>query len=262
MDKKKENWAAGDIYEQFMGRWSRVVAVEFLKWLDILPGQMWLDVGCGTGALTQAIKDQQEPDKVIGLDFSLDFVQHASRGNARSYFVNADGSVLPFADRLFDAIVGGLALNFIPQPEKAVTEMRRIVKPDGVVSAYVWDYADKMEFLRYFWDATLELDSGAITFHEGKRFPICQPDVLHNVWQKAGLQNILVEAIDVPTIFDNFEAYWQPFTVGNFPAPKYVSGLNEKQQITLHNHLKSIIPTEEDGSIHLIARVWAIRGYR
>ncbi len=262
MGNDHEHWAAGDAYEQFMGRWSRDVATHFLQWLGVTPQQRWLDVGCGTGALTQAIVSSADPHTVVGLDASLDFVLYANRQTIPARFVVADGSALPLQDAAVDAIVSGLALNFMLQPAQVAAEMVRAVRPGGVVAAYVWDYAGKMEFLRYFWDVAVTLDPSAASQHEGNRFPLCRPEALHQLWQTAGFENIVVEALDVPTVFDSFESYWQPFMLGNFPAPKYAMSLNPAQRDLLQDRLRAAVPVAEDGSIHLIPRVWAIRGDR
>ena len=220
-----EHWAAGDIYEQFMGRWSQEVAARFLMWLNLEPNQRWLDVGCGTGALTRATSTLTDPHMLVGLDPSLSFVQYANQQQNDSLFFVATGNALPVVNETFDAVISGLALNFMPQPQQALSEMRRIAKPGGVVAAYVWDYPGKMEFLRYFWDAALDLDSEVDSLHEGHRFPICQPEPLSQLWHQAGFINVSVEALDIPTLFDSFERYWTSFTLGNFPAPNYVSSL-------------------------------------
>jgi SAM-dependent methyltransferase len=257
-----EHWAAGDAYEQFMGRWSWAVAARFLEWLNFAPGQHWLDVGCGTGALTRAIAAFTQPQAMVGLDPSWDFVQYAKQQTTEASFLVAEGGALAIGSETFDAVISGLALNFIPQPEQAITDMHRVVKPGGVVAAYVWDYAGKMEFLRYFWDAAVALDASAASLHEGKRFPICQSEPLRQLWQGAGFNTISVDALDIRTQFDSFESYWHPFTLGNFPAPQYVLSLDETQRNRFRDRLHTVIPTEDDGSIHLTARVWAVRGYR
>lgn len=255
-----EVWDAGNAYEQFMGHWSAEVASRFLAWLDLNASQTWLDVGCGTGALTRAVIDHANPETVVGLDPSLGFVQYASQQTKLSTFVIADGSALPFADHVFDVVISGLALNFMPQPESALAEMCRITKSGGMVAAYIWDYSGQMEFLRYFWDAAVALDAGAKSLHEGYRFPICQPEPLRQLWQAANLKKVTVDAIDIPTKFVSFDAYWQPFTVGNFPAPNYVMSLDDKRRNKLCDYLLRTLPIAEDGSIHLMARAWAVRG--
>jgi len=257
-----EHWAAGDAYEQFMGRWSRAVAVRFLEWLNRAPDQRWLDIGCGTGALTRAIAAFTQPQRLVGLDPSWAFVRYASQHLPEASFLVTDGSALAMKSEMFDAVISGLSLNFMPRPQQALADMRRVTRPDGVVAAYVWDYAGKMEFLRYFWDAAVELDANAAALHEGRRFPVCQPEPLRQLWQDAGLHTISVEALDIHTLFDDFESYWQPFTLGHFPAPHYVSSLDGRQANRLRDHLRASIPIQENGSIHLIARVWAVRGYR
>lgn len=262
MDTQHEHWAVGDSYEQFMGRWSAGVASRFLEWLNCAPDKRWLDIGSGTGALTRAIALVARPRFIVGLDPSWDFARYAIQRTPDARFVVADGSALAFEGNAFDAVVSGLALNFMAAPEQAVADMHRVVKPGGIVAAYVWDYAGKMEFLRYFWDAAVELDAGAASLHEGVRFPICRPEALRQLWQAAGLHNVTVEAIDIPTVFDSFEHYWQPFTLGNFPAPKFAMALDETGRASLRARLRAIMPTAPDGSIHLIARAWAVTGHR
>ena len=257
-----EQWAAGDTYEQFMGRWSWAVAARFLEWLKPAPGQRWLDVGCGTGALTRAVAAFTQPQANVGLDPSQAFVRYARQHLTEASFFVAEGGALAFGSGAFDAVISGLALNFVPQPERAILDMHRVVRPGGVVAAYVWDYAGKMEFLRYFWDTAVELDANAAALHEGQRFPICRPRPLRQLWQEAGFNHVSVDALDIPTQFDDFESYWQPFTHGNFPAPHYAHSLDEMQCSQLRDRLQAVIPTKDDGSIHLIARVWAVRGYR
>jgi hypothetical protein len=116
--------------------------------------------------------------------------------------------------------------------------------------------------LRYFWDAALELDPHAGALHEGNRFPICQPEPLSQLWQSAGFNEVIVEALDIPTIFPSFDAYWQSFSLGNFPAPNYAMSLDQTHRDQLRERVQSSIPIAQDGTVNLIARVWAVRGSR
>ena len=119
--KPKDSWASGEDYERYVGRWSRLVAHEFLKWLAIPAGSQWLDVGCGTGALSQTILQFAEPAKIKGIDRSEGFVALA-RVNAkdnRVQFDVGDAESLTADSGTFDIAVSGLVLNFIPQPERA-----------------------------------------------------------------------------------------------------------------------------------------------
>lgn len=256
-----EKWSAGDSYENFMGKWSSDVAIRFIEWLGIKPSRYWLDIGCGTGALTRSIVSTAHAKLIIGVDPSLSFTQFATEQTKQATFVVAGGIELPLTKNTFDVVVSGLALNFISHPLNALLDMRRVAKSDGIIAAYVWDYADKMEFLRYFWDSAVELNPDAMKFHEGQRFPLCHPHNLYAMWEQAGFKDIVVEAIDIPTIFDTFEEYWEPFMIGNFPAPNYLKKLNPIQQDKFKQHIRKTLPIEADGSIHLIGRVWAIRGH-
>jgi SAM-dependent methyltransferase len=252
-------WASGEEYEPYVGRWSRLVAVEFLDWLDVAPGRRWLDVGCGTGALTAAILTRCDPDAVIGVDPSEGYVAWAARHvtDSRARFDNGDASHLP--DGPFDAVVSGLVLNFVPEPAAAVRAMTASA-PGGLVAAYVWDYAGRMELMRYFWDAAVALDPKAEPLDEGVRFPICQPDRLALLWRAAGLTDVSVRAIDVPTVFGDFDDYWRPFLGGQAPAPGYCMSLDNDHRAALREDIRTRLPIADDGSISLIAQAWAVRG--
>jgi SAM-dependent methyltransferase len=262
--QRPDVWASGDAYEPYVGRWSRLVAREFLAWLAVAPGRQWLDVGCGTGALTQTILAQANPAAVTGIDPSEGFLGFA-RGRVtdpRAEFKVADAQALPAQDASFDAVVSGLVLNFVPKPERAAAEMVRVAKPKGVVAAYVWDYAGEMQMMRRFWDAAVALDPAAQRLDEGVRFPLCGPEPLAQLFGAAGLRDVAVQAIDVPTVFRDFDDYWTPFLGGQAPAPGYNMSLTEERRALLRDRLRTSLPTAADGSIHLIARAWAVRGLR
>jgi SAM-dependent methyltransferase len=257
-----DTWAAGDLYEPYVGRWSRLVASDFLAWLNLPPELDWLDVGCGTGALTETILRQAQPRSVTGMDHSAAFVEHARAhvADAKATFEVADAQALPADPGSFDVAVSGLALNFVPDPALALREMARVVRPHGTVAAYVWDYAEKMELMRCFWDAAVELDRGASELDEGRRFPLCQPAPLAELFTKRGLREIAVHAIDVPTRFRDFDDYWTPFLGGQGPAPGYATSLSEARRAALRDRVQARLPIAGDGSIDLTARAWAVRG--
>jgi SAM-dependent methyltransferase len=255
-------WASGSPYEAYVGRWSRPVAHALLAWLAVPDGSRWLDVGCGTGALTETILRDADPADVVGIDSSAGFVAHAREhvGDRRAAFEVADAQTLPFEDARFDAIASGLVLNFIPSPERALAEMARVARPGATIAVYLWDYAGEMQLIRRFWDAALALDPAARDLDEGRRFPICRPEPLERLFQAAGLQNVAVRSIDVPTVFRDFDDYWSPFLGAQGPAPSYVMSLDDRQRQALRERLRAALPVSADGSIHLIARAWAARG--
>ena len=255
-------WASGAAYEPYVGRWSRLVAREFLAWLAVPTGRRWLDVGCGTGALTEAILQAAAPAEVVGIDPSDGFVAYAREHvrDERARFKVADARSLPFVDGRFDAVASGLVLNFVPDPQQAMVEMARVARPGGTVAAYVWDYAGEMQLMRHFWDAAVALDPDARDLDEGQRFPLCRPEPLERLFRDAGAEDVAVRAIDVPTVFRDFDDYWSPFLGGQGPAPSYAMSLSEERRTALRERIRADLPIAADGSIHLIARAWAARG--
>jgi SAM-dependent methyltransferase len=257
-----EVWAAGDAYEAYVGRWSRHVAQAFLRWLEVSADRQWLDVGCGAGALTATVLAVAKPVHIFGVDPSEGFLANARTrvGGTRSTFCAGDARSLPLADRRFDAVVSGLALNFVPDPRRAAAEFARVTASGGVAAAYVWDYAEGMAMMRYFWDSAATLDPAAAELDEGRRFPLCRPEPLRELWADAGLDEVTVHAIDVPTVFADFDDYWGPFLGGQGPGPGYAMSLTGANRRALRDLLRDRLPSGPDGSIPLTARAWAVRG--
>lgn len=257
-------WASGDSYEPYVGRWSRLIAPEFIHWLGIPEDKRWLDVGCGTGALSQTILKLTNPQKVKGIDRSDGFLEFARQrtNHANAEFEVGDAQVLPVEAETYDVAVSGLVLNFVPQPDRMVAEMRRAVRQGGTVALYVWDYAGKMQFMRHFWNAASALDPAARDFDEGKRFPLCSPDALTKLFREAGLSEVETRPIDIATDFRDFDDYWMPFLGGQGSAPGYLMSLSEDRRTQLRKRLYDSLPFALDGSIPLVARAWAARGVR
>jgi ubiquinone/menaquinone biosynthesis C-methylase UbiE len=256
-----DSWSSGKSYEPYVGRWSRLVAAEFVDWLDRPPDGRWLDVGCGTGALSEAVLSVASPAGVVGVDPSPGFVAHASAhvSDPRARFVVGDALALPVPDGGADAAVSGLMLNFVPARNHALREMRRAVGPAGVVAAYVWDYPEGMQLMAHFWDAAVDLDPTARTMHEAVRFGFCRSDALRSMFDRAGLSGVEVRPVVVPTVFRDFDDYWSPFLGGTGSGPAYAMSLDEDQRSALRESLRERLPIEADGSIRLTARAWAVR---
>jgi SAM-dependent methyltransferase len=254
----RDNWEHGDAYELFIGRWSSLVAVSFLDWLALPSGLRWVDVGCGTGALSEAILDTQDPTAVDGVEPSAGFVGAASeRLGERATLHRAPAEDLPLFDGSADVVVSGLVLNFIADLPAALAEMRRVAA-DGIVAAYVWDYGGGMDMLRLFWEAADDVDPDG-SLDEGRRFPICRPDALSAAFLAAGLADPEVVALDIPTPFASFDDLWLPFTGGQGAGPSYLVTLDIAKQDALKASMRARIPVNTDGSIALNARAWAIR---
>ncbi len=260
--RPQETWDDGAAYEQYVGRWSRRVAAPFVQQLAVPAGARWLDVGSGSGALSEAVLAAAGPAELLGIDRSAAYVALLRRrlDAPRAHFAVGDARRLPLPAGACDAVVSGLVLNFVPQPAEAVTEMARVVRPGGTVAVYLWDYAGEMQFMRHFWDAAVALDPAAAILDEGSRFPICRPDPLAALLRAAGLADVVVWLIDVATPFRDFDDYWRPFLSGQGPAPGYVAALVAPRRAALRERLRATLPTAPDGSVSLIARAWAARG--
>lgn len=255
-------WAQGDPYEAYVGRWSRPVARELVRDLRVPEGRVWLDVGCGTGALAQTIVECAAPAAVVGIDRSEGFLASA-RGRVtdpRARFELGDAQALPVPSAAFDAVVSGLVLNFTPEPPRMIAEMVRAARAGGTVAVYVWDYAGGMEMMRRFWDAAKALDPAAAALDEGARFPVCAPGPLAALFAGEGLGDVATFAIEVPTVFRDFDDFWSPFLGGQGPAPAHAMSLPGERRDALRDRIRAHLPVGADGSIRLAARAWAARG--
>lgn len=259
----KDAWYSGNPYEYFMGRWSRLVAGAFVDWLAPEAGLRWLDVGCGSGALSETIVDRCDPASVVAIDQSEGFLRTVQeRLGARVTCRVGDACALPIGDASADMAVSGLVLNFLPEPDRALAEMRRVTADGGGVAVYVWDYAGRMEFLSVFWDVAAELDPAASALQEKVRFADFGADELAAALVRSGFADVEAKAIDIETRFAHFDDYWMPFLGGQGPAPTYVASLSVSDRDRLRGALKARLPARPDGSIGLSARAWAVKGAR
>lgn len=261
-ESAKESWGSGGAYELWVGRWSRRIAQEFIDWLAVAPGQTWGDVGCGTGALVDRILESSDPAGILAIDRSEAYVSQARKsvGDSRVRFEVGDACALPWAHATCDATVSGLVLNFVPDSAAMAKEMVRVTKPGGRVAAYVWDYAGGMQMLRHFWDAAVEINPSDSKLDQAERFPLCQPDALEQLFQGVGLIAVSARAIDVPTVFRDFDDYWRPFLGKQGAAPTYLASLTADTQERIRVALKARLVAAADGSITMTARAWAVQG--
>lgn len=254
------DWSGGEAYERYIGRWSSPVAHEFLRWLALPAGLDWFDLGCGTGALSEALLQDAEPRSLRAYDLSPEYASVARDRlrDPRVFVGEADARSVPEGAAGFDVVVSGLMLNFVPEPRDALAEMRRLARPGATVAAYLWDYAEGMTLLRRFWDAAVELDPAAAELDEGPRFPLCRPEPLRDLFMAAGLAGVEVQPIDVVARFSSFDDYWWPFTGGQGPAPGYLATLDDGHRDALRRLLRTRLPRE--GAFDLTCRAWAVRG--
>jgi SAM-dependent methyltransferase len=255
-------WQVADRYEIYMGRWSRQLAPRFLDWLGAADGLDWLEIGCGTGALSAAILERCNPKSLVSIDPSDGFVTAARAmiPDLRAEFRVGDAQALAINSASRDVIASALVLNFVPDRRKALVEMKRVARAGGTIGFCVWDYpGGGVEFMHAFWNAAIALDAKARDLAEDKRFPFCTPDGLAYLMMSSGLTRIECTPIEVPTWFRDFDDYWYPFTLGAGPAPGYCVSLPWEDQQRLKEKLQDTLPLREDGSILLKARAWAVK---
>ncbi len=259
---RHDTWGAGDAYDAYMGRWSRLVAPRFLDWLAIPPESEWLEVGCGTGALSAAIVERCGPKNLIAIDPSEGFIAKA-RANVEDGRVDfrvgdAQSLSLPPASR--DAIVSALVLNFVPDKARALSEMKRVARAGATVGFYVWDYAGGgLEFLRWFWRVATVLDAKAEELAENRRFPFATAAGLTALTTEAGFSAVECVPVEVETVFKDFDDYWTPFTLGTGPAPGYCMSLPPAVRERFKEGLRDRLPRDSGGRIPLSARAWAVK---
>ncbi len=250
-----------DNYERFMGRWSRGLAARFLEFAEVVDGEAVLDVGTGSGQLASEILTRFPAASVTGIDPWSSYVEHAAStiDDPRASFEVGDAQALRFEDGSFDRTVSMLVLNFIPDAPLAVSEMRRVTRPGGTVTASAWDYAGDMEMLRVFWDEAVALRPEADARDE-RHMPYCNREDLLELWQKAGFEDVEVTVVEVEQQFSTFDDYWQPFMLGTGPAGAYVASLAEPDRTALRERLRSRLTGDPGEAIVLHSSAWAVRG--
>jgi SAM-dependent methyltransferase len=255
-------FSAADAYERFMGRWSRELAPQFIKFAEVRDGDSVLDVGSGTGALSDSVAAAAPSSRIIGIDPSTSYVAFAQthHAEARVRFEVGDAQQLRFADGEFDRTLSLLVINFIPDRAKAMREMIRTTKPGGIVAAAVWDYGTGMEMLRLFWDEARKLDPSADTRDE-RHMPLCRSGELAAFWREHALENVTEKALLIEMQFLSFEDYWTPFLLKQGPAGVYVSNLAPAERERLRLRLRQrLLENGPDRPFTLKAQAWAVRG--
>ena len=225
-------------------------------------GLAWADVGCGTGALAETILAACEPAAIEGMDVSERLVAAARQRlrDPRVRFTTGDATRLPWEAGAFDVAVSGLVLNFVRDHEAMAREMARVTRPGGRVVAYVWDYAGGMQMIRHFWDAAVAVNPDDAKLDQGDRFPICQPEPLRALFEGAGLRSVLVRAIEIPTVFQDFDDYWNPFLGRQGSAPTYLASVSDDAREKIRAYLKARLAPAHGERIELTARAWAVQG--
>jgi SAM-dependent methyltransferase len=246
-------------YDRYMGRYSDQLAITFLSFVGGEPGQRALDVGCGPGALTQALATGLGAPHVAAADPSEPFVAACSDRVPGADVRRAAAAELPWIDATFDLVVSQLVLNFLPDPDAGLAEMLRVVRPGGTIAACTWDYADGMTMLRTFWDAANDIDPESPD--EARTMRFTNERELAQLWERAGLTDIRTRALEVSSTYDDFNDYWLPFTLGIGPGGAYVASLDAERLEQLRDGCFRRLGAPE-GAFTLSARAVAVSGSR
>ena len=217
-------------YERFMGRWSRLLAPAYIEFAGVKDGDRVLDVGTGTGALASALEAATTSVR-YGHSSVGDFISYAKKNvkSGRASFEVGDAQALRFKDASFDQTMALLVVNFVPDHNKAIVEMRRVTRPQGVVSACVWDYNVRMEMLRFFWDEVVALDP-AMAPKDERNMKLSREGQLGELWKKTGLVNVQEKPLVIEQAYTSFDDYWEPFLKGAGPGGAYVVSLTDERR--------------------------------
>lgn len=248
-------------YEQLMGRWSARLAPLFVEFARVRDGGRILDVGCGTGALVRTIANTARSSELVGVDPAQSFIDYArtQSHDPRITFQVGDAMELPFPSASFDQVLSLLVMMFIPKPEQAAGEMRRVTRPGGTVSACTWD-REGLELSSIFWEEAVRLDPGADARSQRPKHSNREGQ-LTALWRSAGLQNVEETVIEMPMPFASFADFWEPHLKGVAPQGAYVATLSAERRDAVREGLrKRLLADRPDGAFSLRAKALAVRG--
>lgn len=254
----------GDGYERMMGRWSRRLAEPFLDFVGTADGERVLDLGCGTGSLASALVQRCRVAQVHGIDFAPAYIDHARRNqpDPRIAFEVGDACALTCPAHSFDRVLALLLLHFVPNPERAIAEMRRVARPGAVVGAAVWDVRGGFVANRLFFDTAAVLDPQA---HERRARnytrPMTRPGELEIAWHAAGFTDIVATSLSIRMAFASFDDYWAPYIGKDGPGAEYVATLGDAERARLREAVRlAYVDGEPDGPRSFAALAWAVKG--
>jgi len=250
----------GASYERMMGRWSQLAGEIFLDWLAPPPGLHWIDVGCGNGAFTELLVRRTAPGAAQGVDPSeaqLSFAR-ARPGAQGAGFRRGDAQALPFPDDSFDAAVMALVIFFVPEPARGVAEMRRVVRPGGLVATYAWDLLGGGFPLQAM---HAEMSVLGVKPQQPPSPEASRTEVMRDLWKGAGLDSVETREITVQRTFADFDEYWAIALTSPGIAPK-AAAMPVGDVELLRSAVRARLPADSAGRVTCSARANAVKGRR
>jgi SAM-dependent methyltransferase len=243
-------------YDRLMGRYAQRLAPQMADLANVRAGWRVLEVGCGPGALTKELVRRASADAVTAIDPSESFVEAARERTPGVDIRLATAEELPFADELYDAALAQLVVHFMHDPVAGLREMRRVIRPGGVVAACVWDHAGGTGPLSVFWDAAHDLEPDV---EDESQLAGAREGHLGELFEAAGIAEIEEATLVAGVEYTAFDDWWEPFTLGVGPPGGYVARLGEEQRTQLRERCRARLP---DPPFTIDARAWAVRGLR
>lgn len=258
MTEASNAFTDGKAYERMMGRWSKVAGSIFLDWLEQPAGLRWLDVGCGNGAFTEELITRCHPAAVEGIDPSAEQIAFARErtGTRMAHFQQADAQTLPFADNSFDVATMALVIAFVPDPAKAVAEIARVVRPGGIIAAYMWEIPDKTPLAPLH----LTLKAMGMEPQQPPSSAVAKPTALQELWRKAGLASVETRSINIPVSYSNLDDFCASNVVPLGPHARLIASMSPETKAQLRERLRAALPIATDGSIVYEAVAHAVMG--
>lgn len=243
-------------YDNFMGRYSVRLAPVFADFAGIEQGQHVLDVGAGTGALTSELV--RRAADVSAADPSPPFVASLERRFPGLDVKAAPAEELPWPDASFDAALAQLVVTFMNDAPAGIAEMRRVVRPGGVVALCMWDRTG-MEMLAAVHRAQANVP-GSAGPTEARTLYRTQEEI-EGLFAGGGFTGVETELLEVESEYTGYDELWGTLIDGAGPAGAWMRALNDQERAAAHDELHRQVG-EPSGAFSLRGRAWATRATR
>jgi ubiquinone/menaquinone biosynthesis C-methylase UbiE len=241
---------SSDAYDRFMGRYSRQLAVPFADFAGVTSGMRVLDVGAGTGALTDELVArgaavtvvEPSPDYAAGLRERIDDVHVAP------------AEEIPLPDGTFDAVLAQLVVVFLNDAPRATHEMARVARPDGVVATCMWEF-EGVEMMNALNEIRRRLLPGGWSPSTEYR----DEASLRRLFEEAGLRDVDTTRIEVSVEYETIDELWEPAIHVGGPGGPVVNSISPEQLAAGRAIFEEALgnPT---GSYELKGRAVVVRG--